>query len=157
LGGALEARGIDAGAGRLTAEAEGDVVVEDKVLVIKRIRVRYQLEGCPDDKREAAERAQLPCQPLPRPQEHRRQHRDLHSAQIQRLIHALDKEEAVLQEARPIRLGPGEGKTIQGPAGGPLTFKVRDDQTNGSLTAFENVIAPKDGPPLHTHANEDEA
>jgi len=32
-------------------------VVEDKVLVIKRIRVRYQLTGCPADKREAAERA----------------------------------------------------------------------------------------------------
>ncbi len=32
-------------------------MVEDKVLVIKRIRVRYQLTGCPDDKREAAERA----------------------------------------------------------------------------------------------------
>ena len=29
----------------------------DKVLVIKRIRVRYQLRGCPPDKREAAERA----------------------------------------------------------------------------------------------------
>jgi uncharacterized OsmC-like protein len=38
-------------------EAEGDVVVEDKVLVIKRIRVSYALRGCPEDKREAAERA----------------------------------------------------------------------------------------------------
>jgi uncharacterized OsmC-like protein len=33
------------------------VVLEDKVLVIKRIRVRYLLTGCPADKREAAERA----------------------------------------------------------------------------------------------------
>jgi uncharacterized OsmC-like protein len=31
--------------------------VENGVLVIKRIRVRYQLKGCPDDKRAAAERA----------------------------------------------------------------------------------------------------
>lgn len=53
--------------------------------------------------------------------------------------------------------GPGEGPTIQGPAGGPLTFKVRGTQTNGALTAFENVIAPGDGPPLHTHAHEDES
>lgn len=52
---------------------------------------------------------------------------------------------------------PGEGETIEGPAGGPLTFKVRGHQTNGALTAFENVIAPGDGPPLHAHANEDEA
>ena len=58
---------------------------------------------------------------------------------------------------QPLVLGPGEGTTIEGPAGGPLTFKARGDQTGGALTAFENVIAPGDGPPLHTHANEDEA
>lgn len=57
----------------------------------------------------------------------------------------------------PIVLGPGEGTTIEGPAGGPLTFKARGEQTGGALTAFENVIAPGDGPPLHVHANEDEA
>jgi quercetin dioxygenase-like cupin family protein len=34
---------------------------------------------------------------------------------------------------------------------------VRGEQTNGSLTAFENILAPGDGPPLHVHANEDEA
>jgi uncharacterized OsmC-like protein len=32
-------------------------VVEERVLVIKRIRVRYTLSGCPEEKREAAERA----------------------------------------------------------------------------------------------------
>ncbi|OLC27941.1 MAG: hypothetical protein AUG06_03380 [Actinobacteria bacterium 13_1_20CM_2_65_11] len=57
MGGALEARGIDASEGRLTSEAEGAVVIEEKVLVIKRIHVRYRLSGCPDDKREAAERS----------------------------------------------------------------------------------------------------
>jgi uncharacterized OsmC-like protein len=41
----------------LSSEAEGDVHIVDKVLVIKRIRVRYTLTGCPDDKREAAERS----------------------------------------------------------------------------------------------------
>jgi quercetin dioxygenase-like cupin family protein len=54
-------------------------------------------------------------------------------------------------------LSSGEGATIQGPAGGPLTFKVRGAQTAGSLTAFENVVAPGDGPPLHTHAREGES
>ena len=34
--------------------------------------------------------------------------------------------------------GLGEGTTIEGPAGGPLTSKVRGEQTGGSLTAFEN-------------------
>jgi len=41
----------------LTAEAEGDVELDEKVLIIRRIRVRYTLRGCPDEKREAAERA----------------------------------------------------------------------------------------------------
>jgi len=41
----------------LTSDAEGVVVLEDKVLVIKSIHVRYQLAGCPEDKREAAERS----------------------------------------------------------------------------------------------------
>lgn len=54
-------------------------------------------------------------------------------------------------------VGPGEGTTIQGPAGGPLTFKVRAEQTGGTFTAFENVVAPADGPPLHAHAAEDES
>jgi uncharacterized OsmC-like protein len=41
----------------LTSDAEGVVVVQDKVLVIKSIHVRYHLAGCPDDKRDAAERS----------------------------------------------------------------------------------------------------
>jgi mannose-6-phosphate isomerase-like protein (cupin superfamily) len=57
----------------------------------------------------------------------------------------------------PVIEGPGEGKTVQGPAGGPLTFKLRGDQSNGSLTVLENIIAPNDGPPLHLHESEDEA
>jgi len=51
----------------------------------------------------------------------------------------------------------GEGRTIQGPAGGPLTFKVRAEQTDGALTVFENVIAPGDGPPAHLHEAQDES
>ncbi len=57
FGGALEARGIDASGGKLTSESEGEVELVDGVLVIKRIRIRYSLRDCPQDKREAAERA----------------------------------------------------------------------------------------------------
>ena len=57
MGGALEARGIKASEGKLTSEAEGEIYVEDNVLVIKKIHVRYTLRDCPDDMREAAERA----------------------------------------------------------------------------------------------------
>jgi quercetin dioxygenase-like cupin family protein len=62
----------------------------------------------------------------------------------------------MLEAARPLVVAPGEGPTVQGPAGGPLTFKARGEQTGGALTIVENVIAPGDGPPEHTHANEDE-
>jgi quercetin dioxygenase-like cupin family protein len=62
-----------------------------------------------------------------------------------------------MPEAVPHAIGPGEGATVQGPAGGPLTFKVRGEGTGGRLTALENVVAPGDGPPLHRHAAEDEA
>ncbi len=57
----------------------------------------------------------------------------------------------------PVVLNAGGGATIQGPAGGPLTFKVRGSQTGGALTAFENIIAPGDGPPLHSHEREGES
>src|SRR5262245_15144407 len=58
---------------------------------------------------------------------------------------------------QPIVVGPGEGTTIQGPVGGPLTFKVRGQQTGGGLTALEHVTPPGQGPPLHTHDDEDES
>ena len=57
----------------------------------------------------------------------------------------------------PLVVAAGEGLTIQGPAGGPLTFKARAEQTDGALTVFENVIAPGDGPPAHIHEAQDES
>jgi quercetin dioxygenase-like cupin family protein len=59
--------------------------------------------------------------------------------------------------AQPTVVGPSDGATIEGPVGGPLTFKVRGEQTGGALTAFENVIPPGEGPPLHSHDGEDES
>ncbi|MBA0124450.1 OsmC family protein [Haloechinothrix sp. YIM 98757] len=43
FGGALEARGIPAGGGRLRVDAEGEIELDGKVLVIKRIHARYRL------------------------------------------------------------------------------------------------------------------
>ena len=43
-------------------------------------------------------------------------------------------------DADPVFLGPGEGLAIgSNPVGGPLIFKVRGDQTGGTLAAFESV------------------
>jgi len=55
FGGALEARQIAASEGNLVAEATGEVELEGKVLVIKRIHVRLRLRA-PGAQREAAER-----------------------------------------------------------------------------------------------------
>ena len=60
------------------------------------------------------------------------------------------------RKASAVSVGPGEGTIVRGPVGGPLTFKVRGEQTDGRLTALENLIPPGEGPPLHRHANEDE-
>jgi quercetin dioxygenase-like cupin family protein len=59
--------------------------------------------------------------------------------------------------AEPVFQRPGEGGTVDHPLGGELVFKARGEQTEGTLTAFETVVAPGEGPPLHTHANEDES
>jgi hypothetical protein len=42
-GGALEARGIPAGGGRLQADAVGEIELDGKVLAVRRIRVTYRL------------------------------------------------------------------------------------------------------------------
>lgn len=56
LGQALKARDISSDGDRLTAEADGEVEVEDGVMVMRRVVVRYHLQ-VEDDKRAAAERA----------------------------------------------------------------------------------------------------
>jgi organic hydroperoxide reductase OsmC/OhrA len=48
LGGALEAREIPAGEGRLSSEARGEIEKEGKVLVIRRIHVIYRLKLKPE-------------------------------------------------------------------------------------------------------------
>jgi quercetin dioxygenase-like cupin family protein len=66
------------------------------------------------------------------------------------------EEQPMSEGAVAVSLGPGEGQTIPGPAGGPVTYKVRGERTAGRLGALEAVIAPGDGPPLHTHDIQDE-
>ncbi len=58
--------------------------------------------------------------------------------------------------AVPYVVNAGEGRVIQGPAGGPATVKARTETTNGSFTMVEITIGPKEGPPLHSHRREDE-
>jgi quercetin dioxygenase-like cupin family protein len=60
------------------------------------------------------------------------------------------------EHADVIVMGPGEGRTVDNPAGGGLTYKALSGQTGGALTAWESTAAPGEGPPLHLHVNEDE-
>ena len=60
-------------------------------------------------------------------------------------------------DVQTLVVGSGQGTTVQGPAGGPLTFKARSEQTGGRLTVLENVVAPGEGPPVHVHEAQDEA
>jgi uncharacterized OsmC-like protein len=55
FGGALEARQIDAGNGKLTADVTGEVETEEGVLVIRRIHVAMRLVA-PEACRETVER-----------------------------------------------------------------------------------------------------
>ncbi|HXD70109.1 MAG TPA: cupin domain-containing protein [Gaiellales bacterium] len=59
-------------------------------------------------------------------------------------------------EGHGVMLGPDEGVSVPNPVGGSITFKVRGDETHGALLALETVAASGEGPPLHTHADEDE-
>ena len=58
--------------------------------------------------------------------------------------------------ADPFVLGPGVGERIQNAVGGPVTFKLRGEQSNGQLTVFENLVPSGEGPPLHVHTHEHE-
>jgi uncharacterized OsmC-like protein len=55
FGGALEARQIDAGNGKLTAQVTGEIETEDNVLVIRRIQVAFELDA-PESVRPTVER-----------------------------------------------------------------------------------------------------
>jgi quercetin dioxygenase-like cupin family protein len=70
-----------------------------------------------------------------------------------------DREADFLEEVamtEQVFVQAAEGGTADHPLGGAVTFKVRGRETGGSMTAFETVVAPGLGPPLHEHANEEE-
>ena len=52
---------------------------------------------------------------------------------------------------RDLLRAPGEGLSFENPTGGTVTFKIRSDESGGTLTAIEGTAAPQEGPPLHVH------
>lgn len=59
--------------------------------------------------------------------------------------------------AEPVFQLAGEGVSVANPIGADVAFKLRGEQSGGSLIAFETAVAPGQGPPQHTHAHEDES
>lgn len=55
-----------------------------------------------------------------------------------------------------VLLPVGGGERIENPLGGEIVFKARAAQTGGSLTVFEAVNPPGQGPPYHVHDALDE-
>ena len=56
----------------------------------------------------------------------------------------------------PLHQLPDDGEVVLNPLGGPLTLKARGDETGNALSAFVSTPAAREGPPLHSHAREDE-
>jgi quercetin dioxygenase-like cupin family protein len=55
-----------------------------------------------------------------------------------------------------VLLPPGGGERLENPLGGEVVFKARSAQTSGSLTVFEALNPPGQGPPYHIHDALDE-
>jgi len=53
-------------------------------------------------------------------------------------------------------LAPEEGLRLQSGPGRDLIFKVTGDDTGGAFDYFTVEVAPKGGPPLHVHHNQEE-
>jgi len=53
-------------------------------------------------------------------------------------------------------LAPDEGLRLQSGPGRDLIFKVTGEQTGGAFDYFIVEVAPKGGPPLHVHRNQEE-
>jgi quercetin dioxygenase-like cupin family protein/ketosteroid isomerase-like protein len=49
-----------------------------------------------------------------------------------------------------------EAPSVEHALDGQVAFWARGDETGGTVTVLESVVAPGNGPPLHVHVNDDE-
>ena len=57
-----------------------------------------------------------------------------------------------------IFVGPDEGKALPNPVGGRMVVKVRDEDTAGAYSMYDNTIPPgSPGPRPHIHRDHEEA
>ena len=62
-----------------------------------------------------------------------------------------------MSEPAPAVLDAGEARLIEGEVGGCMRVVTPAELTGGAFEAFEQVIEPGHGPPLHVHDAQDEA
>ena len=61
-------------------------------------------------------------------------------------------------EDRSLFVGPGDGKDLTNPVGGRMVAKVRDEDTGGAYSMYDNTIpAGSPGPRPHIHRDHEEA
>jgi quercetin dioxygenase-like cupin family protein len=60
-------------------------------------------------------------------------------------------------DAPPFVIEAGAARTIDGDVGGHMRVLVPAELTDGRIEAYEQVIEPGHGPPLHVHDSQDEA
>jgi quercetin dioxygenase-like cupin family protein len=62
----------------------------------------------------------------------------------------------VSSQMQPFTLRPGAGAIVRNLLGGPISFKLRGEQSDGAMTVLETEAPPGEGPPLHVHDGQDE-
>ncbi len=60
------------------------------------------------------------------------------------------------EPAQPFSLAPGEGRVLPTPAGGQVTFKVRGEESSGTVSVLEFEVPAGAGPRLHVHEEAEE-
>ncbi|MDQ3864755.1 MAG: cupin domain-containing protein, partial [Actinomycetota bacterium] len=54
-------------------------------------------------------------------------------------------------------VGPDDGKVLANPIGGRMVVKLRDGDTGGAYSVYDNIIPPDSpGPRPHLHRNHEE-
>lgn len=62
----------------------------------------------------------------------------------------------MVRRAEAFVVGPDDGQSLRGPAGGGARIVCDGDATDGSFAMLEVTIGPMQGPPQHSHRREDE-
>ena len=69
---------------------------------------------------------------------------------------SLAEEKTAAPASTPARITPAAEAKMVWALGVKVTIRADSEMTGGAYSAFEDLVLPGQGPPLHTHTNEDE-